>query len=83
MQCFGQPEAYDAHVGFDAKRERYVVIVEAVSERCFDGSAGLVHGGGYYEIAPVTFEIVAKRTGEEAGPAAVDAGNSGESDAGE
>lgn len=69
LKCFGQPEAYDAHVGFDVKTDRYIVVVEALSERCLEGSSQFVHGGGYFEISPVSFEIVAQRTGEDGDPA--------------
>lgn len=61
VQCFLRPESYNVRVGYDVAARRYKVLVVPISERCIQGNSRVVDLGGYYEIDPVTFEILLYR----------------------
>jgi hypothetical protein len=65
FQCLRRPEVYDVQVGYDPGRDRYVVTVVTLDEKCLSGGSRIIHGSAYFEYEGETFALVKRVWGEE------------------
>lgn len=65
FECLKRPEVYDVQVGYDPGRDRYVVTVVTLDEKCLSGGSRIIHGAAYFEYEGKTFALVKRVWGEE------------------